>query len=59
MYSPPIYAPICHGLLGWTVWRALWAGLSGMSLVVLPSEVNAPVMWCGFGYGHYDTITNY
>ena len=23
------------------------------------SEVNAPVMWCGLGHVHYDTITNY
>ena len=27
--------------------------------VVIPSEVNAPVMWCGLGHEHYDTITNY
>ena len=27
--------------------------------VVLPLEVNAPVMWCGLGHEHYNTITNY
>ena len=27
--------------------------------VVLPSEVNAPVMWCGLSHEHYNTITNY
>ena len=50
----------CYGLLDRTVRWALWAGLSGMSLLVYVSlEVNAPVMWCGLGHVRYDTITNY
>ena len=27
--------------------------------VVLPLEVNTPVMWCGFDYVYYKVIINY